>query len=360
MVYIWYPAQRNRERTFGVYVPRAEQIDKSPEGHQQMIREFESVWPLVVSGAITSHALEAAPIASRPSKFPLILFLHGVGGSIFEYSSLIEELVSHGYVIAAVEDTYLAAAVAFADGRVMPHRLFPVTAGASPEERQKQMTAPEGPERTSVDLRFVLDKVSELNGTHGKSALAGRLDLARVAAMGHSAGGLAAIRACQLEPRFRACVSLDGVANPEGAWLNYADASCPDRPFLLLEPYRTPPTDERLARMGETRAQFDEYLARKQSQLKSCRADSYDAVVRATGMVHDSFGDGPLLSSANSSANSQVALHNLGLIEATTLAFLDKYLMGRSRELFNRSNASLPEVTVTAYGSAGQAPLGRP
>lgn len=360
MVYIWYPAQRHREGTFGVYVPRAEQINKSPEGRQQIIREFESVWPFVVSGAITSHAVEDARVASRPSKFPLILFLHGVGGSIFEYSSLIEELASHGYVIAAVEDTYLAAAVAFPDGRVLPHRLFAVAAGTSAEERLKQMSAPEGPERTSIDLRFVLDKVSELNGTRGKSPLAGRLDLARVAAMGHSAGGLAAIRACQLEPRFRACVSLDGVANPEGAWLNYADASCPDLPFLLLEPYRPSPTDERLARMGETRAQFDEYLARKQSQLKSCRADTYDAVMSATGMVHDSFSDGPLLSSANSFANTQVALHNLGLVEATTLAFLDKYLMGQRQTLFDGGGASLPEVTVTAYGSARQPPLGRP
>ena len=191
---------------------------------------------------------------AKRSQFPVVIFSHGVGGSSFESTGLFEDLVSHGYVVAAVEHTYLAAAVAFPSGRIVVCHQSMFTA-ATPQECLSQMVvwARQLTETTAADLRFVLDKMTQLNSAAEKpSILAGRLDLNRIAALGHSAGGSAAARACQLDQRIKACISLDGEANPEGAFLNYPGAKSPSQPFLLVEVPHTP-TDEELVRMGETR-----------------------------------------------------------------------------------------------------------
>jgi acetyl esterase/lipase len=49
-----------------------------------------------------------------------------------------------------------------------------------------------------------------MNGDTQRFLLAGRVDLKRAAAMGHSAGAEFAARACQLDARFKACIDLDG------------------------------------------------------------------------------------------------------------------------------------------------------
>jgi dienelactone hydrolase len=349
MAYLWYPTQKTRKSASGVYLPGAKQINAAPDARRQMEEEFESNWPLVVSGAITSHTLESAAVAKGPRKFPVVIFSHGVGGSSFESTGLFEDLVSHGYVVAAVEHTHLAAAVAFPSGRIIVFHKS-VFAGATPQERLSQMIvwAKELTEITAADLRFVLDKIRELNSAVEKpSILAGRLDLSRIAALGHSAGGTAAARACQLDQRIKACISLDGEANPEGAFLNYPGAKSPIQPFLLVEVSHTP-TDEELVRMGETRAQFDEYITRKQTQLRNCSGGSYHVLLKGRGMMHASFDDYPLFASANNPDDNQVALHNLQVTESIARAFLDMYLKQEKQSLFD-GGPRPPEMTLKKY-----------
>jgi predicted esterase len=319
--------------------------------------EYGTNWPLIVSGAITLHAVENAPVATSPRQFPLVIFLHGMGASSFGYSALIEDLVSHGYVIAAIEDTYLASAVVFPNGRVIAFGPPVLASGGSPAERLEQMiaSAKKGAQRSAADIRFVLDRISQLDRATAKpSFLAGRLDLTEVAAVGHSAGGTAAARACQLEKRFAACISLDGEVNPDGAWFNFVNAKEVEHPFLLLEVHRPGLTDAQLARMGETRAEFDEFISRKESQLRSCRADCYDVALKAPRMVHGSFSDFPLLESDRDPAQVRTARHNLELIESLTRAFLDEYLKHENEPPFDGSTGKSSEVSVTQFAKSAE------
>ena len=48
----------------------------------------------------------------------MVIFSHGAGGTGFEYTSLIEDLASRGYVVATIEHTEFGAAVLFPDGRI--------------------------------------------------------------------------------------------------------------------------------------------------------------------------------------------------------------------------------------------------
>ncbi len=95
MVYFWYPTAKSVGAK-GQYLPGAAQMDAVPAVHEFMSQQFGNAWAAIVSGKISSHVIERAPIASSPTAFPLVTFSHGLGGSGFQYTQLIEDLVSHG------------------------------------------------------------------------------------------------------------------------------------------------------------------------------------------------------------------------------------------------------------------------
>jgi acetyl esterase/lipase len=170
------------------------------------------------------------------------------------------------------------------------------------------------------------------------------MDLTRVAAVGHSAGGTLSVRACQLDLRIKACISEEGEVNPVGAFFDYPDHNVLGQPFLLIEvDWR--PTDDLLARMHESRRQWDDYLAHKRRQLESCTAGSYHVVLSGAGMTHASFSDGLLLSALPGSVEASAALSNLLLTETIDRSFLDKYLKNEPAPVLDQ-----PERTPSGVG----------
>ncbi|HUF90106.1 MAG TPA: hypothetical protein VMR66_09010, partial [Gemmatimonadota bacterium] len=67
---------------------------------------------------VGTHAREDAPLAAREGPWPLLLFSHGMSWPAAMYQTFFEELVSHGYVVAAVDHTGYSDAIVFPDGRV--------------------------------------------------------------------------------------------------------------------------------------------------------------------------------------------------------------------------------------------------
>jgi dienelactone hydrolase len=346
MVYLWYPSPKRKSGNPGVYLPGAIQMNGDPAVQPAMKAEFESNWSSIVSGAISSHAIEDAPVAKAPNKFPLVIFSHGNGGLSFEYTSLIEDLVSRGYVVAAVENTYVAAAVLFPDGRIVAAYHEPEPAGLSPEERFQRMAKGAGQliNTGASDLIFVMNKLTALNDSKAQNfTLGGRLDLNRVAAMGHSLGGANATLACELDARFKACLSLEGEMPPVAAFPENPDGKMFTQPVLLLE------VDHSGQRRGFNDAQNVEYLKKKEDQLNKCPAGSYDVLLKSAGLVHASFSDYPLMAANGQSSETELALHNLRLTESFISAFLDKNLKHAHEPLLD-GEANHLEATVTRYG----------
>jgi hypothetical protein len=129
-----------------------------------MSREFGPLWAPIVSGEISSHAIDHAPIASSRTPFPVVTFSHGLGSSGFQYTVLIEYLVSHGYVVASIEHTYTAKAIWFPDGRVITQRNDSPPNRLSQAERlswiMKQTSI--GIDQGAADVRFVIHRMSQL------------------------------------------------------------------------------------------------------------------------------------------------------------------------------------------------------
>jgi hypothetical protein len=146
MVYFWYPADaKGKTVKASPYLPGAAAINKLPD--RALVEGDGKLWPAILSGQIDSHALEGAPVASNGSRFPVLIFSHGLGSPVFHYTAFIEGLVSHGYVVASIEHTYEVNAIAFPDGRVIA--LSPISWGVcgpqppqiSEEEASKKAVA---------------------------------------------------------------------------------------------------------------------------------------------------------------------------------------------------------------------------
>lgn len=358
MVYLWYPTSRKQADVRGAYLPGAKQFDAEPDVQRRMRGEFEANWPLIVSGAIFSHAAERAPAAKNPRRFPVVIFSHGNGGTSFGYTSVIEELTSRGYVVAAIEHAESAAVVWFPDGRIIPFHEDSPPAGLSAAEKSKWIghSIGVGINEGAGDVRFVLDRLTELNaGDARQFLLAGRLDLKRVAAMGHSMGAEFAARAGQLDARFEACIDLDGGMFPVAALPLESDGLTPPMkpPLLFLEGYHAEAQAGRPHGrnvMAGTHEEVVEFLKKREEQLQTCPRGSYAVVLKSEGMVHGSFSDDPLLAAGDRGPEVKVAMHNLDLIEAFIRAFLDKNLKHAKAPLLDGGDSPLPEASVQRYG----------
>ena len=345
MVHVWYPATTPAGAK-GIYLPGAKQMDAVPEIQRGMREDCGANWPLIVSNAIYSHTVDNAAIVKSPGQFPLVILSHGLGGSGFGYTALIEHLVSHGYVVAAIEHTGTAGAVLFPDGRLVPQHRDPPAPDISPEERWNRMVKSVGAtiDEGAADVRFVFNRLTELNGGNPKSALAGRLDMSRVAAMGHSAGAEFAALACEHDARFKACVDLDGGMVPISALPEPPDGATIKQPLLFLEANH----DE--AHMGGTHAQILEYFKKREQQLQKCPAGTYAVILRSPGMVHGSFSDSPFLSVGDFAQEPGIARHNFDLIATIVRAFLDKTLDHNQGTLFDTHSPVIPEAEIVPYG----------
>jgi hypothetical protein len=343
MIYVWYPVQRTSMQPEGEYVPRAHDLDGNPDAKAAAQDEFGPRWPLIVSGAIHSHAI--ADARPQPGKFPVILFSHGISATTFSYTAQIENFVSHGYVVVAIEHTDAAGVVLFPDDHIRLQREVPPPPPVPKDPLQAMIaSAQSGTETGAEDLRFVLNELQQ--GTIPEAQV---MDFSQVAAIGHSYGGTFTARACQLDSRIRACISEDGEVNPVGVYFDYPDHASFRQPFLFLEidPH---PSDDMLARMHESREQWEQYVTHEHEQLNTCVPGSYHVILNGTGMTHASFSDGLLLGATPGSPQASTALRNLSLTESLELSFLDKVLKKKPTPLLDRNGEAPRGVEIEPVG----------
>jgi pimeloyl-ACP methyl ester carboxylesterase len=297
---VWYPAQESGRKNVPYLDTLA--IDKAfgSDGLQSLLGPGGA--ESVSSGKVQTHAQEDAAFDNIAGLAPVIFFSHGMGMITQLYTAQIEELASHGYIVVALSHPYDAWLVSFKDGTLISFETKERAAGGSTEE---QHIAYENKrlEWWAADIRFALDQLVLINRMKKENVpFAGHMDLAKVGAMGHSAGGRAAARACQLDDRIKSCADQDGVAMMQPFYLG-PDSIGMKQPFLLFERVRDVPPDEAdAASMGMT---LPELLAlvkrlRKNKEIAlSSTGGSYHVLLRFDSSTHMSFSDLPLLQAKN-------------------------------------------------------------
>src|SRR5262245_12989391 len=207
MVHLFYPRDTAATGERAVYMPDADAL-----------RGEWSDATLTRIRAMRSFSHENAPVASGAARYPVAIFSPGFGMKALMNQALIEDLASHGWVVAAINPPYNAP-VRFPDGRVLGN-LQPVEQGWPKIEanaikiygieRFKQSLI-ERITHWSRDVSFVIDKLTALDNESGPFAR--RLDLQHgVGVFGHSFGGTMAGSVRLLDTRVRAAINLDGYA----------------------------------------------------------------------------------------------------------------------------------------------------
>ncbi|MCL2090235.1 MAG: hypothetical protein FWH11_03245 [Micrococcales bacterium] len=175
--------------------------------------------------AVTTHAKENLALADDQSRYPVVLFSHGLGVPMELYTSQYEDLASHGYVVVAVDHTYLAGVSLLPGGSVE----LDEAAYASLEEKYPGLELAEMESQIMTDdAVFVIDALTELDDGTRDSGFAGRLDLDRLGITGHSLGGATAYELALTDSRIKAAINMDG-----GVWTAPQDGATP-APFLML------------------------------------------------------------------------------------------------------------------------------
>lgn len=147
-------------------------------------------------------------ISAAEASYPVIIFSHGGGGAVERNLFWIGELASRGFVVAAINHTYVTDFVSFPDGRLITGRGFGLDNDPAITPAEEAILA-DAQDLWSDDQIFVLEQLISLD-QDPLSGFAGRLDLNRVAAAGFSFGGASAYEAASKDPRIRAVIDGDG------------------------------------------------------------------------------------------------------------------------------------------------------
>ena len=203
VVQVWYPAAPDAPVAPAPLVPQAATFVDLGSVELGLPR-----FALGHLGLIRGNATSDVPALEVTS--PVALLAHGWTGFRTIQSDLAEQLASEGWIVAAADHRYGALVTTFPDGRADlfdPQALpeFGTVPEADYARRSRALIA-----TFADDLALVLRSLTEAP----PEVLSGRIDVGRVAMLGHSTGGGAAIEACAAEPRCAAVVGFDPWVEP--------------------------------------------------------------------------------------------------------------------------------------------------
>lgn len=318
MVQVWYPVQGSKSAKRARYVNDG--LALAPLAGLLHLPRFVFQHLKYVM----TDAVPAAPAAPGAANYPVLVLSHGRGGFRQESTSQVEEMVSHGYIVAAIDHTYAAAGVDFPDGRGVS--LDPRMLDRKSEDSFIPFLA--------QDVSFTLNQLAEINRSDPRGILTGRLDLQRTGMFGLSLGGEITADACRFDPRLKACLIMDvwmpadvvqaGLRQPT-MWITR------DAATMRLEGWSPAVTDETLGTMHEV--------------FEGLPGDGY--FVRVPGMFHEDFSDAPLFSPFTpwlGISGPMNARRGQTIVSAYELAFFDRHLKGLAAPLLDGPSPRFPEV----------------
>lgn len=338
MVQIWYPADRRTSPA--PYVDDATVLSAAlARLHGMPVFLFDHL------RHVKTSASASVPVSTKRPSYPVLIFLEGITGYRQMNMFQVEELVSQGYIVVAIDQPYVAASVVFPGGRAVAglskNQMDPLiqqsisSSAQVPTLNGRRFSSGIIP-YLARDVSFAIDMLTALDGSTTLNILRGRLDLDSIGIFGVSLGGIVVGEACRLEPRLRAClvmdapmpstVSLSGLGQP-GMWITR------DSDTMQSEGWAKADIMQHQQTMGST---FN-------------RSRSVGYFVQVPGMFHANLTDVPLFSPLTSQLGITGPIDGQrahAIVNAYSLEFFDRHLRGRSAPLLDRRDTRFPEVTL--------------
>jgi pimeloyl-ACP methyl ester carboxylesterase len=203
MVWMWYPA--------------------APSGHDRSVEYLPADWRAALAahtGApmrtffkhdfsrVEAHSLDDAAVSADRPSYPIVVMRPGGTALTVDFTTLAEDLASHGHFVVGFDAPYRSVVAVGPDGQVVGRA--PAYAVSDGNVNIDDPTIGRTLAMWTADARFVVDQLQRLN-EQAAGKFAGRIDLQRLGAFGHSFGGATALEFCREDPRCRAAIDLDGI-----------------------------------------------------------------------------------------------------------------------------------------------------
>lgn len=295
-IQIFYPSNFDKTKKFPYQPEKIEALQKIlPK--QFALPSF--AWNCLLNN-IYSYAQPDVPIANNENNYPIIIYLPGIGSEDL-HNLYLEELASHGYVVAAIEPPFDILVSIFPNNTLI--ELSPTLAKAIKENNREEIYKyrDEAHERWSNYIEVTLKKLKRLNEDK-QSIFYQKLDIEKNGIMGHSHGGAVALNFCQKNKLCRAGINMDG-------WTKtYNSSKHFNTPFLFM-------MSERMDQPG-----MSELLQNNQ------RPDYEQITIRGAG--HGSFNDGILQKNFKRVLGVSKENYNKTIkeISGKIISFFNKYL----------------------------------
>jgi predicted dienelactone hydrolase len=330
-VWIWYPTASGQSTGTDDYLPppltAAVEHDLGPLLGGLLTRDLSKV---------NSHSIRNSDISPQQRSYPVVIMRAGASSEVWNYSTLAEDLASHGYVVVGFDAPYRTSVVVFPDGRVLRR-----TPENNPElcEGQGQEQLARCVNRVlsawSSDMAFVLDRLQQWSASAPSGKFKGRLDMTRIGVFGHSFGGATAAQFCHEDSRCKAGIDIDG--QPFGSVIQAGL----HQPFMFLMSDHS----------GEHDPEGPQIMANIQSIYDRLPPDGR-LLLAIHGANHFLFSDDGALLKSHIVMRTLRALGIVGIDGRRQLAitvycvhtFFDSYLKGTSVSPLNLASPLYPEL----------------
>jgi dienelactone hydrolase len=330
LAWIWYPAAPTAQAAPAEYLPAPWRNAEAKYSGVLMSKFFTRD-----SSLVRTHSTSDPDVSAEERSYPVVILRAGGGALTTDFTTLAEDLASHGYVVVGFDAPYRTSVVVFPDGRVVtrPAADNPENLDSDQANRLINRLLP----MWVSDTRFVVTQLQNLNAADPSNKFTGHLDLQRLGMFGHSFGGATALQFCHDDSQCKAGIDMDGA--PYGSVVQEGLA----KPFLFI-------FSDHSREMSDPAGR--QILADIQSIYG--HLPSGQLLVTIRGAHHFSFSDQVLLKSqflmklitTVAGFGKLDGRRGLGITEAYVHTFFDVNLKGAPSILLTEISAQYPEVQV--------------
>ncbi len=203
VVWIWYPSAAAKSAALVEYLPAAWRSALALHSGALMSQFLTRDLSLV-----RTHSTSDPEVSPEQRSYPVVIMRAGGGALTTDYTTLAEDLASHGYIVVGFDAPYRTFVVVLQSNRVVirpptndPENLQPGQANRLINSLLLMWTS---------DTNFVVSQLQSLNAVDPSGKFTGRLDMQRLGMFGHSFGGAQALQFCHDDPRCKAGIDIDG------------------------------------------------------------------------------------------------------------------------------------------------------
>ncbi len=324
MIQIWYPADVKETDKRAPWMENAEIFAPAIATYIDLPSFFLDHLTLTDIPAYSN-----ADVAVSEKLFPIIFFSHGWNGFNSQNAGQALELASRGYIVVGMQHTYGAVTTVFPDGTIAPNN--PKALPANGREPNYEDVARILVDQWAGDMKDTLDFLTEANSDE-TSPFAGKLDLERVGAYGHSTGGGGVIQFCGTDPRCKAVLGMDPFMRPVSAEVISNGVSQPSF-YMFSQGWR-----------DDTESISNRFFWQFHPNVKNSFG-----VISIDGTKHFDFSDLPLFSPIAPQLGLKGPLNGARVTEivnAYLIGFFEQTLNGKPSPLFNGNFDDYSEVQV--------------